>query len=142
MVIAESSLISLNFAIKLSDGELVDSNIGQSPISMKIGDGNMLPGFEQCLFGLEEGSHEVFKISPESGFGARNQDNIQKFALDKFSHINDLSEGAVIDFGDAAETHRPGIVDAIEDGYVTIDFNHPLAGKDLLFEVQIHSVER
>ena len=132
--------VTLNFAIKLESGEVVDSTEGKSPATFTVGDGNLLPGFEQSLYGLKAGDKRSIAIEPEHGFGQPNPQNVQVMPRGNFAGM-ELSEGLLIIFNDAANAELPGVVKQFDDAQVTIDFNHPLAGKRLTFEVEIVEVQ-
>lgn len=132
--------VTLHFAIKLESGEVVDSTEGKAPATFTVGDGNLLPGFEQALYGLKVGDKRALAIAPEQGFGQPNPQNVQVMPRSNFEGM-ELSEGLLIIFNDAANTELPGVVKAFDDAQVTIDFNHPLAGKLLTFEVDIVDVQ-
>lgn len=131
--------VTLHFALKLENGEVVDSTFDKKPATFKVGDGNLLPGFEQALYGLKAGDKRVLPIEPEQGFGQPNPQNVQIMSRSQFEGM-DLSQGLLVIFNDAANTELPGIVKAFDETQVTIDFNHPLAGKALNFEVDILEV--
>ncbi|AOE83523.1 FKBP-type peptidyl-prolyl cis-trans isomerase [Pseudomonas sp. TCU-HL1] len=131
--------VTLHFAIKLDNGDVVDSTFEKNPATFKVGDGNLLPGFESVLFGLKSGDKRVLAIEPEQGFGQYNPQNVQVMPRGNFQDM-ELSEGLLIIFNDAANAELPGVVKIVDDTHVTIDFNHPLAGKPLSFEVEILSV--
>lgn len=133
--------VELNFALKLEDGQIVDSNFDQPPVSFEVGDGKLLPGFESRLFGLSAGDEASFDIPADDAFGQRNEDNLQKFDVDQFANADELEPGLVLNFSDAANGEVPGVIQSIDDDKVEVDFNHPLAGRALIFDVKIHSVE-
>ena len=132
--------VTLHFAIKLESGEVVDSTEGKSPAIFTVGAGNLLPGFEQSLYGLKAGDKRSIAIEPEHGFGQPNPQNVQVMPRGNFAGM-ELSEGLLIIFNDAANAELPGVVKQFDDAQVTIDFNHPLAGKRLTFEVEIVEVQ-
>jgi FKBP-type peptidyl-prolyl cis-trans isomerase SlpA len=139
LVINEASTVSLNFNLYLDDGQLVDGNMDKEAASFKIGDGTLLPGFELHLLGLKAGDTGDFIIAPVNGFGVPNANNIQFFSRSQFSGMA-LETGTVVSFSDAAKAELPGVVKAIEGDQIEVDFNHPLAGKSLRFEVKIVEV--
>ena len=139
--IGPNTKVTMHFAIRLEDGAEVDSTFGRQPATFVVGDGNLLPGFEQSLFGLVAGAQCNFTIPPEKGFGMPNPQNEQRFRRDQFDAELDLQAGLVISFSDAANTELPGVITSVEDESVVVDFNHPLAGKTLQFEVQIIQVD-
>jgi len=133
--------VELHFSLRLSDtGELVDSTFGKKPASLVIGDGNLPEAFEMVIHGMNAGERKVETIEPKDGFGQRNPSNIQRIPRDQFDPAVELAEGLVLSFQDKAKSELPGVVSLIEDRMVTVDFNHPLAGRDLEFEVEILSV--
>jgi FKBP-type peptidyl-prolyl cis-trans isomerase SlpA len=138
--IGTASRVTLHFAIKLDDGVPVDSTFEKQPATFTIGDGSLLPGFEQTLFGLKAGDQRSFEISPEQGFGQGNPLNVQIIPRSQFARM-ELSEGLLIIFNDAANAELPGVIREFDEERVTVDFNHPLAGKQLIFDVQIIQVD-
>ena len=131
--------VTLHFALKLENGEVVDSTEGKAPATFKVGDGNLLPGFEVALYGFKAGDKRSLQIEPENAFGQPNPQNVQVMPRGQFQDM-ELSEGLLIIFNDAANAELPGVVKAFDEQQVTIDFNHPLAGKTLNFEVEIIEV--
>lgn len=140
LVISEGTRVTLNFALSLEDGSEVDSNFDKDPVSFTVGDGSLLPGFERALFGLKPGDEATFSIAPEAGFGQPNENNIQVIKRDQFEAGDELESGMVFSFADAAGGELPGVVTEFDDEEVTVDFNHPLAGRTLSFKVSIHNV--
>ncbi|WP_339080128.1 peptidylprolyl isomerase [Pseudomonas sp. TMP9] len=132
--------VTLHFALKLDNGDVVDSTFDKNPATFKVGDGNLLPGFEQAIYGLKAGDKRSLEISPEQGFGQGNPQNLQVMPRSQFQDM-ELSEGLLVIFNDAANTELPGVVKIFDDSQVTIDFNHPLAGKTLSFDVEIIEVK-
>lgn len=139
--IGEGTQVTLHFALRLTSGEVVDSTFAKEPAQFTIGDGNLLMGFEKALFGLKAGDRETFVIQPEQGFGQTNPSNIQRFSRSQFGDDIEMEEGLMLSFADAQNTELPGVVTAFDDESVTVDFNHPLAGKDIEFEVEIIAVD-
>lgn len=132
--------VTLHFALKLENGDVVDSTFDKQPATFKVGDGNLLPGFEQALYGFKAGDKRSLQVQPEQGFGQPNPQNVQIMPRSQFEGM-ELSEGLLVIFNDAANAELPGVVKAFDDKQVTIDFNHPLAGKVLQFDVEIIEVK-
>jgi FKBP-type peptidyl-prolyl cis-trans isomerase SlpA len=141
LAIGPGTKITLHFSLQLDNGEIVDTNFERDPAIFTVGDGNLLPGFEKALFGMLEGEHKTLLIKPEDGFGQRNPNNIQEIARSQFSPDLELSEGLMLSFADAQKTELPGVVVRFDEDVVVVDFNHPLAGRDILFEVAILKIE-
>lgn len=138
--INKNSKVTLHFALKLVSGEIVDTTRDKQPASFIMGDGSLLPGFEQVLIGLKAGDRQEFNIAPEQGFGQPNPQNQQTVIRSQFSGIA-LQEGLMVMFHDAAKKELPGVIVRFDDQQVVVDFNHPLAGKNLLFDVEIISID-
>lgn len=139
--IGPGSRVTLHFSLSLEDGSVVDSNFEGAPPSFTVGDGSLLPGFERALFGLRAGDRQCFKVPPEDAFGQPNPNNLQEVARDQFSPDMELEPGLVVSFADAAGGELPGVISEVDEGRVVVDFNHPLAGRTLSFEVAVHRVE-
>ncbi len=139
--IGPGTTVTLHFSLRLKDGHEIDSNFGKDPATFTVGDGNLLPGFEKALFGLKPGDKQALTISPEDGFGQHNPSNMQEMPRDQFGPDIELEEGLMLSFADAQKAELPGVVREFDDKRVVIDFNHPLAGRDILFDVAILNVE-
>jgi len=140
LAIGPGTQVTLHFSLTLESGEVVDSNFEGDPASFAVGDGSLLDGFERALFGLKAGDSETFLIEPESGFGEHNPDNVQKIGRDHFPSDLELEEGLVLSFADAQQAELPGVITDFDEQTVTVDFNHPLAGRPISFAVEILDV--
>ena len=139
--VSEGTRVFLNFSVSLADGSEVDSNFGGEAVDFVVGDGSLLPGFERALFGMKAGQRQVFTIQPEDAFGQPNDNNVQVIPTEQFDDDIELEIGLVFSFADASGGELPGLVVSFDEEEVTIDFNHPLAGRTILFDVQVHRVE-
>ncbi|HET8729834.1 MAG TPA: peptidylprolyl isomerase [Moraxellaceae bacterium] len=128
--------VALHFSLALASGEVVDNTRPSGvPAEFVVGDGSLLPGFEKALMGLQAGDRRSVFIDAARGFGERNPDNQQTFTRLQFRDM-DLQPGLVVSFADRSG-ELPGVVTEVNDETVVVDFNHPLAGRDLVFEVDI-----
>ncbi len=141
LAIGPGTRVTLHFSLSLDNGEVIDTNFEAKPATFTVGDGNLLPGFEKAMFGMLEGEHKTLVIQPEDGFGQRNDNNIQEIDRSQFSPDLELSEGLMLSFADAQKTELPGVVRGFDENVVVVDFNHPLAGREILFEVSIVKIE-
>jgi len=138
--ICDGAQVTLHFALSLEDGSSVDSNFDAEPATFIVGDGNLLTGFENVLLGLSAGARESFVITPEQGFGQPDANNVQRMDRCNFDPDLKLEPGLILSFADVSEAELAGVVSEFDDESVTIDFNHPLAGRTITFDVKIHSV--
>jgi len=141
LAIEPNTRITLNFSLALETGEEVDSNFGQDPVSFVMGDGSLLPGFERRLLGMRAGDEAEFRIPSEEGFGDPQDDNIQEIPRREFDEAAPLEPGMLFSFADAAGGEVPGMIAAVGEDSVTVDFNHPLSGRTIHFKVRIARVE-
>ena len=141
LTIGPGTRVTLHFSLALDDGTAVDSNFEGQPAVFEVGDGNLLPAFEEALFGMSAGDEDTFSMPPEKAFGQHNPSNVQVIPRAEFDDSLELEPGLVLSFADAQKTELPGVVTAFDDENVTVDFNHPLAGHTLTFRVAIVNVE-
>ncbi len=141
VTVSEGTRVFLNFALSLEDGSEIDSNFSGDPVDFVVGDGSLLPGFEKLLFGMAPGERHIFSVDPENAFGMPNDNNVQQVPREHFEDDGEPEIGLLFYFADAAGGEVPGLVVAVDDEQVTVDFNHPLAGRTILFDVLIHRVE-
>jgi FKBP-type peptidyl-prolyl cis-trans isomerase SlpA len=94
------------------------------------------------MYGMKAGDSAALPIAADRGFGLPNEENVHMLKRALFEVSEDLVEGLVVSFADGEGGERPGVVKRLFDEVIEIDFNHPLAGQDLLFSVQIKQVEQ
>lgn len=140
-IIADKSEVVLHFDLKLADGSAAESTrVNDKPAKLVMGDGNLTASFESCLLGLQEGDKKSFTLQPEDAFGMPNPDNFHHLDRSKFSADAPAEEGMILAFSQPDGSEMPGIVREVTGDSVTVDFNHPLAGQVITFDVEILSV--
>jgi FKBP-type peptidyl-prolyl cis-trans isomerase SlpA len=139
--VSEGTRVFLNFSLSLEDGSEIDSNFSGEPVDFAIGDGSLLPGFERMLFGMLAGERHIYTVEPEHAFGMPNDSNVQELPRDQFDDEAELDIGLMFYFADAGGGEVPGLVVGVDEERIMVDFNHPLAGRTILFDVLIHRVE-
>ncbi len=141
LAIGEGTEITLHFSLELESGDIIDSNFDKTAPTFTFGDGSLMPGFEEVLTGLMAGNKERFIIPPEKGFGQPNESNVQIVSRTSFDSSIELAEGLVVSFAEPSGGELPGVVKSFDDNEVEVDFNHPLAGKSIIFNVEIVDVK-
>lgn len=137
--VSDGAQVDLHFSVAIENGVEIDNTRGrENPVSLTIGDGSLLPGFEKALFGLRAGDRRTVSLPPEDAFGPWNPENIQRFDTIKFEQTPII--GHMIEFEDKAKTSLFGVVKSVNEDITEVDFNHPLAGKNITFEVEIFKV--
>ncbi len=139
--IRDNSEVIMHFDLKLSDGSAADSTrVNKKPAKLVMGDGSLTPNFEACLRGLCAGDKKSFELEPDDAFGQPNPDNVHHMDRSRFGADLALEEGMIMAFSQPDGSEVPGIVRSIAGDSVTIDFNHPLAGQTVIFDVEIIDV--
>ena len=133
--------VTLLFSIELESGEQIDST-EQKPAEFSVGDGKLLPGFENAMFGMKSGDKGKLLIPAESAFGLHNEENVQRLRRGQFQANMELAVGLMMSFSDPQDAELPGVITKIQGESIEVDFNHPLAGNDIVFDVEIISVDQ
>ncbi len=137
--IDEKCRVTLHFAVLLETGEEVDTTRRARPATFEMGDGSLLPGFERALMGMKAGDDAQILLEPNDAFGEHQEVNLRRLPVDQFAGI-ELEPGLLVSFA-APEGELPGLVKRIDGSTVEIDFNHPLAGRRIVFDVSVLGVE-
>jgi FKBP-type peptidyl-prolyl cis-trans isomerase SlpA len=131
--------VRLHFALHLESGEEIDTTRRGDPAMFTVGDGNLLPGFEAAILGMRAGDDAQILIEPTDAFGPHREENVQTLRRDRFSDDLVLEAGLMVSFaGPGGEL--PGVVREVMEEHVEVDFNHPLAGRRIVFDVSIIEV--
>lgn len=130
-------VVSLDYTLKLEDGQVVDSSEGQEPLEFVQGQGAVIPGLEKALYGMIVGEEKQVVVEPEDGYGEFDSDLFETLPRDVFPADMVLEPG--MGFRMRTDTGEVvlAFVDHMEDGEVVVNLNHPLAGKKLLFDVKV-----
>ena len=137
-IIQNGSKVKFHYTLKV-DGKLVDSSSGGTPMEYVHGSGQIVPGLEEQMAGLKAGDKKQVTVLPEKGYGPFNPKAIQKVSKKAIQNAKDLKVGSVLS-GKAGDRPFRAIVKAISKDELTLDLNHPLAGKTLNFDIEIVEV--
>jgi FKBP-type peptidyl-prolyl cis-trans isomerase SlyD len=139
MQITKDKVVAIHYTLKNNAGNVIDSSEGKDPLYYLHGNGNLIPGMEEGLEGKIKGDNFELKISPEKGYGVRNLEAIQQVPLAAFNGA-DVKVG--MQFQASGDQGYPIIVTvtAVDADNVTVDANHPLAGEELHFKVEVMEV--
>jgi FKBP-type peptidyl-prolyl cis-trans isomerase SlpA len=131
------SLLLMHYSIALTNGTEIESSFDDEPVEVAMGSGVLTEGMELALYGLETGDRQTLTLTPEQGFGLRDQDNIHMMPLTDFPDDLKPESGLVFEFETPGGEDILGTVLSVKDGMAEVDFNHPLAGQALVFTVEI-----
>jgi FKBP-type peptidyl-prolyl cis-trans isomerase SlpA len=134
------SLVLMHYSITLTNGIEIESSFDEEPMEVKMSQGDLTEGMELAIFGLKEGDTQTLTLTPEQGFGIRDEENIHPMPLSDFPDELKAEVGMTYMFGTPDDDDIPGTVLAIHDDLADVDFNHPLAGQELVFSVHILDV--
>ncbi|UCF37374.1 MAG: peptidylprolyl isomerase [Acidobacteriota bacterium] len=138
-MIENGSKVTIHYKLTV-EGTMVDSSEDRGPLTYTQGENQIVPGLEEHLSGLEAGVKTSVVVPPEKGYGVRNPEAVQAIPKGAFEDVGKIAEGMVIQ-GDAGQGQRfSAVVSEISESSVTLDMNHPLAGKTLEFEVEVVNV--
>lgn len=144
MKIGEKTFVALSYELKVN-GELVEKVTAEAPLQFVYGAGFLLPKFEGQLKGLGKGDSFAFRLSSEDAYGPLMQEAVVELPKDVFMVDGQIEEGLLeignqLPMSDNQGNRLVGIVKAVSDDVVTMDFNHPMAGKDLEFSGSVVEV--
>jgi len=134
-----SKVIGIEYTLKdANTGEQLDTNVGQAPLEFIAGKGQIIPGLESKLVDMEANETADVMVEPKDGYGEYNEEAVQLLPKEQFAGI-ELTEGmSLYGTGENGETVQV-VVKSFTEDEVTIDYNHPMAGKTLMFSVVITS---
>ncbi len=140
MEINKNSFVEINYTGKLKkNGMIFDTSEGKEPLSFIFGKNMIIPGLEEELVGMKKGDKKTIEVSKEKAYGNYNENAIQEIPKTEFPKDIELKKGTNL----VAQTPYgpiPIVIKEVKDESVLVDFNHPLAGKDLIFEVEVVNV--
>lgn len=143
-VVTESSYLTLHYRLTSMEGEDIISTFQDTPATLQLGQNQLAPSLEAILLGLPEGTHQTFDLTPEQAFGPRNPDLVQRVSRATLEENSAPGEnftvGDLVDFSAPGGGRFAGVLLEINDQDALFDFNHPLAGQPVKFEVKIIGV--
>lgn len=144
--IQEGSFLTLHYRMSGPNGQVIINTFEGQPATLSLGAGELSPAIEQRLIGLEEGVHTTIELAPGEAFGERQPEMVQWVARKLLDQLGDPHEkyavGDVVQFPtpDGLGSYAGSAVEVATDGAVRFDFNHPLAGQSVSFEVKVIGV--
>jgi FKBP-type peptidyl-prolyl cis-trans isomerase SlyD len=134
--VQDGQVVSMDYTLHV-DGEVMDTSSGQEPLEFLQGSGNIIPGLEQELYGMSVGESKTVVVQPEDGYGALDPDAFIDVPKEQFPANIPLEEGVEIQVTNQDGQAMSARIDSVTGDTVRLDFNHPLAGKELHFDVKV-----
>ncbi|WP_413722118.1 FKBP-type peptidyl-prolyl cis-trans isomerase [Sodalis sp. RH23] len=140
--VQSDSAVLVHFDLKLEDGTLAESTRRENkPALFRLGDDSLSPALEQSLLGLRVGDKKSFSLAPESAFGPVNPDLIQFFSRRDFIETGVPDVGTIMLFTAISGNEMPGLIRDVAEESITVDFNHPLAGRTVYFDIDVLAID-
>ena len=141
ITIGPGTIVTMHFKVSFKDGMVADASEEGEPMTFTMGDGSLISGLEMSITGLKVGDKQSVEIDPLNAFGYSDPDNIHHIPRSEFSDDLPVDPGTIISFSTPSGDEIPGIIKEVKDDVVIVDFNHPLAGQDIIFEVEIVDIK-
>ena len=135
--VKKGSRVKIFYTGKLKDGSVFETNVGKTPLEFTVGAGKVIKGFENGVVGMGLGQSKTITIKPADGYGPKNPDLVWTVGLDELPTGVDAEAGVEVDFTRGDGTEIAGKIVRVAEGQATIDGNHPLAGRNLTFELKL-----
>ena len=139
MPVTGGETVQVHYSGSLADGTVFDSSDGRDPLTFVVGAHQVIPGFEKAVMGMEVGDKVTVTIEPDEAYGPRHEELQQSVSLSDFE--SEPCVGGMVELVSPEGERLPGTIVGIEGDKVAIDFNHPLAGETLTFEVSLVGIE-
>jgi len=129
--------VKVHYHGKLTNGETFDTSSGRPPLEFEIGSGSVIKGFDEGVTGMLVGEKKTINIPVDEAYGPRSEDMLIEFPKDRFPQGMEIEEGMQLMMGNDSGQNMPVIVTEIKEDSVILDANHPLAGEDLIFDIEL-----
>ena len=139
--IERNSLVTLFYRLGLPNGDVLEDNFDDEPMTVQLGRGEMAEGLELALIGLREGQEETIDIGPELAFGYVDEKLYRSIPRAEFDPALELEPGLIIEFATEAGDTLPGTILGFNDDEVRVDLNHPLAGQTVRYSVRVIAID-
>lgn len=135
--VKKGDTVLVDYTGKLETGEVFDTSKGKQPIEFEVGSGKVIKGFDEGIIGMSVGEEKTISIPPENAYGQKNETYIKDIPRKTVPKEIDVEPGHLLIFKREDGLSMPATIISSNDDIVKVDFNHPLAGKTLKFEVKL-----
>ncbi len=137
MIIENGHNIAVHYTGTFEDGEVFDSSRERGPLNFEVGAGQMIKGFDDAVVGMKVGESKEITLPPEEAYGPRNEELLIEMDRANFPEDMELEEGMQLQLTNQNGQPVPATVDHIGEEKIAMDVNHPMAGKTLIFAIEI-----
>jgi FKBP-type peptidyl-prolyl cis-trans isomerase SlyD len=137
LVVADGLVVSLDYTLRLDDGQVLDTSQGEAPLDFLQGAGQIIPGLEAALYGMAVGDEKEVEVAPADGYGEKSLDAFELIPRDAFPADLELTLGMGLQLQSESGEELVAYVADLRPEEVLLDLNHPLAGETLFFDIRI-----
>ena len=138
--VKKGDTIQVHYHGTLADGSIFDSSTGRDPLAFEVGGGMVIEGFDNGVLGMAVGDKRTVEIPAEQAYGPKNDDMVMEFPIDRFPTDMVPEVGQQLNMSNTQGEEFPVVIVEVADEFVLLDANHPLAGKDLIFDLELVSI--
>ena len=138
--VKEGDTVKVHYHGRLTDGTTFDSSEGREPLEFKVGGGMVIKGFDNGVMGMAVGDKRTIEIAVEDAYGPEDPQMIMEFPMDRFPEEMKPEVGMQLNMSNGSGQNFPVVIREINEGTVILDANHPLAGEDLIFDLELMEI--
>jgi FKBP-type peptidyl-prolyl cis-trans isomerase 2 len=133
--------VKVHYHGKLNDGTTFDSSEGREPLEFEVGSGSVISGFDSGVTGMKVGDKKTINIPVDEAYGQRQDDLLMEFPMDRFPSDMEPEVGMQLNMSNGSGQNFPVMITEVRDNTVILDANHPLAGEDLIFDLELVEIK-
>ena len=140
-IVKEKDTVKVHYTGKLEDGQVFDSSLQREPLEFTLGQGQLIPGFENGVLNMKVNEKKTITIPKDEAYGDVNKELFQQVGKDQLPEEIKPEVGMTLATRNPDGTERPLVVTDVQDDHIIVDANHPLAGKDLTFDLELVEIK-
>jgi FKBP-type peptidyl-prolyl cis-trans isomerase 2 len=133
--------VKVHYHGRLTDGTTFDSSEGREPLEFEVGSGSVIAGFDSGVTGMQVGEKKTVNIPVDEAYGPKQEDLYMEFPIDRFPEDMKPEAGMQLNMSNGSEQNFPVVIAEVHDDTVILDANHPLAGEDLTFDLELVEIK-
>jgi FKBP-type peptidyl-prolyl cis-trans isomerase 2 len=135
--VKKGDTVKVHYHGKLTNGETFDSSEGKEPLEFKVGEGSVIKGFDEGVMGMQIGDRKTIQVPIEDAYGPKNEEMLIEFPKDRFPSDMNPEVGMPLTMSNGSGQNFRVTIIEVKDDSVILDANHPLAGEDLIFDIEL-----
>ncbi len=139
--VKKGDTVKVHYHGTLTDGTIFDSSNGREPLEFEVGSGMVIEGFDNGVMGMAVGDKRTVQIPADQAYGPKNEDMVMEFPIDRFPADMVPEVGMQLNMSNNQGEQFPVVIVEVAEEFVLLDANHPLAGKDLIFDLELVDIQ-